>query len=150
MAQPSLAVLIDGDNISPRYADALFAKIQSLGTTKVCRLYCDGAHKKSWASVLSRYPLHCRRIGTPMPGKNAADIALVIDAMDLLHNYHFNGFCIVSSDSDFARLALRLRRQEAVVYGFGCRDHTPLGYQRACREFFYVDDIKAPPTPLPA
>lgn len=142
-----LAVLIDGDNISPRFADALFDKIKSLGTAKVCRVYCDGSHKKSWASILSKHRMHRRRAGTPKSGKNSSDIALVIDAMDLLHNQRFDGFCIASSDSDFARLALRIRKQKSLVFGFGHRDKTPKGYQHACGNFYFVEDLKSPPNP---
>ena len=146
---PRLAVLIDGDNISPRYAEGVFNKIASLGAAKICRVYCDTSHKKSWASALEKYHVHRRRIGTPTPGKNSSDIALVIDAMDLLHDQKLDGFCVVSSDSDFARLAVRLRKDEITVYGFG-KKNTPLGFQMACCNFFDVEELMSPAIPLHA
>jgi len=146
---PRLAVLIDGDNISPRYAEGVFNKIAVLGAAKICRVYCDLAHKKSWTSALEKYHIHRRRIASPTPGKNASDIALVIDAMDLLHGQSFDGFCVVSSDSDFARLAIRLRKDKITVYGFGTKS-APTGFQEACCGFFDVDELMSPAIPMRA
>ncbi len=140
MSAARLAVLIDGDNIPAQHAKAVFAKIDTLGAAKVCRVYGQPAQTKPWTTAATKYTMHRRRIGTSKPGKNAADIALVIDAMDLLHDQKFDGYCIVSSDSDFSRLAKRLRKETDNVFGFG-RRNTPSGFQNACCGFFYIEDL---------
>lgn len=132
-----LAVLIDGDNVPAKHADWVFKHVTNLGAAKIRRVYCDQAHQKNWSPILNKHGLQRRRAGAPRSGKNAADIALVIDAMDLIRQQAFDGFCIVSSDSDLSRLALRLKREKIKVFGFGC-DQTPPGYRNNCDEFFCV------------
>ena len=138
----SLAVLIDADNTRARYAEAIFEEIVKLGEANVRRIYGDfsGTRLSGWNRVIQSLAIlqHQQRNNTT--GKNAADIALVIDAMDLMHKGKLDGFCLVSSDSDFTRLAQRLREDGLVVYGFGERK-TPEAFRSACNRFIYVDNL---------
>lgn len=135
-----LAVLIDADNMSADIADGLFQEIAKIGEASVRRIYGDSANgnAKNWAELI---PHHAMLFQRQAPGKNASDIALVIDAMDLLHGGRFDGFCLVSSDKDFSRLAIRIREQGLAVYGFG-EAKTAESFQRACVTFF---EIGTPP-----
>ena len=137
-----LAVLIDADNTSARYATAIFDEIASLGEANVRRIYGDfsGARLGAWDSAVQSLAIlqHQQRSNTT--GKNAADIALVIDAMDLIYKGAVDGFCLVSSDSDFTRLAQRLREDGLAVYGFGERK-TPEAFRIACTRFIYVENL---------
>ena len=139
---PRLAVLIDADNTSPRIADGLFDEIAKLGEASVWRIYGDfsGPRLKPWADLLSRHAMIPFQQFAWVTGKNASDIALVIDAMDLLHSGRFDGFCLVSSDSDFTRLASRIREQGLDVFGFGERK-TPESFRQACRRFIYTENL---------
>src|SRR5690242_14809632 len=136
------AVLIDADNTSPRIAAGLFDEIAKFGEASVRRIYGDfsGQRLKSWADILQKYAIDPYQQFAYTTGKNASDIALVIDAMDLLHSGRFDGFCLVSSDSDFTRLASRLREQGADVYGFG-EQKTPESFRQACRRFIYTENL---------
>ena len=138
----SLAVLIDADNTSARYAQAIFDEIVKLGEANVRRIYGDfsGTRLKSWNDAIQSLAIlqHQQRNNTT--GKNAADIALVIDAMDLMHKGKLDGCCLVSSDSDFTRLAQRLREDGLMVYGFGERK-TPEAFRNACNRFIYCENI---------
>lgn len=136
------AVLIDADNTSPRIAAGLFEEVAKFGDASVRRIYGDfsSPRMKSWADILQRYAIDPYQQFAYTSGKNASDIALVIDAMDLLHSGRFDGFCLVSSDSDFTRLASRLREQGAEVYGFGERK-TPESFRQACRRFIYTENL---------
>ena len=106
------------------------------------RIYGDfsGPRLKSWTDILQKYAIDPYQQFAYTSGKNASDIALVIDAMDLLHSGRFDGFCLVSSDSDFTRLASRLREQGADVYGFGAQK-TPESFRQACRRFVYTENL---------
>ncbi|MGG5823279.1 NYN domain-containing protein [Falsiroseomonas sp. HW251] len=139
------AVLIDADNTSPRIAEGLFAEIARFGEASVRRIYGDfsSPRLKSWAEILQRFAIDPHQQFAYTQGKNASDIALVIDAMDLLHAGHLDGFCLVSSDSDFTRLASRLREHGAEVYGFG-EQKTPESFRNACRRFIYTENLSAP------
>jgi uncharacterized LabA/DUF88 family protein len=140
-------VLIDADNASSRIADGLFEEIAKLGEASVRRIYGDfaSARSKGWADVLSRHAIIPQQQFAYTTGKNASDITLVIDAMDLLHSGRFDGFCLVSSDSDFTRLAARIREQGIDVYGFG-EQKTPESFRQACRRFIYTENLlPAPP-----
>ena len=108
---PRLAVLIDADNASARIATGLFKEIARIGEASVRRIYGDfsGGRLKPWSDILAKYAISPQQHFAYIPGKNSSDIALVVDAMDLLHTRLFDGFCLVSSDSDFARLAERIR-----------------------------------------
>jgi uncharacterized LabA/DUF88 family protein len=137
-----LAVLIDADNTSPRIAAGLFEEVATFGEASVRRIYGDfsSPRLKSWIEILQKYAIDPYQQFAYTSGKNASDIALVIDAMDLLHSGRFDGFCLVSSDSDFTRLASRLREQGADVYGFG-EQKTPESFRQACRRFIYTENL---------
>ena len=138
----SLAVLIDADNTSPGFAQAIFHEIVRLGEASVRRIYGDfsGPRLASWDEAIKSLAIlqHQQRSNTT--GKNASDIALVIDAMDLMHKGRLDGFCLVSSDSDFTRLAQRLREEGMMVYGFG-EQKTPEAFRHACNRFIYVENL---------
>jgi len=136
------AVLIDADNTSPRIAAGLFEEIAKFGEASARRIYGDfsSPRLKSWADILQKHAIDPYQQFAYTTGKNASDIALVIDAMDLLHSGRFDGFCLVSSDSDFTRLASRLREQGADVYGFG-EQKTPESFRQACRRFIYTENL---------
>jgi NYN domain/OST-HTH/LOTUS domain len=142
IASPRLAVLIDADNASARIAPGLFEEIAKIGEASVRRIYGDfsGTRLKPWADILAKHAIMPHQNFANTPGKNASDIALVIDAMDLLHSGRFDGFCLVSSDSDFTRLAARIREQGVSVYGFG-EQKTPESFRQACRRFFYTENL---------
>jgi hypothetical protein len=137
-----LAVLIDAENTSSRIADGLFEEIARLGEASVRRIYGDFAspRSKGWIDTLTRHAIIPQQQFACTTGKNASDIALVIDAMDLLLSGRFDGFCLVSSDSDFTRLASRIREQGGDVYGFG-EQKTPESFRQACRRFIYTENI---------
>ncbi|QRM35649.1 NYN domain-containing protein [Microvirga sp. VF16] len=143
-----LAVLIDADNASAKIAGRLFEEIAKIGEASVRRIYGDfsGQRLKPWADILAQHAIIPQQQFAYTAGKNASDIALVIDAMDLLHSGRFDGFCLVSSDSDFARLASRIREQGLDVYGFGERK-TPESFRQACRRFIYTENLLLPETP---
>lgn len=139
---PRFAVLIDADNTSPRIVAGLFEEISRFGEASVRRIYGDfsSPRMKSWAAVLQTWAIDPFQQFAYTSGKNASDIALVIDAMDLLHSGRFDGFCLVSSDSDFTRLASRLREEGSDVYGFGAQK-TPESFRQACRRFIYTENL---------
>ncbi|QPC88078.1 NYN domain-containing protein [Mesorhizobium sp. NBSH29] len=139
---PRLAVLIDADNASAKIADGLFEEIAKIGEASVRRIYGDfsSPHSKAWENTLSRHAIIPQQQFAYIKGKNAADITLVIDAMDLLHAGRLDGFCLVSSDSDFTRLASRIREQGIDVYGFG-EQKTPESFRQACRRFIYTENL---------
>lgn len=144
---PLLAVLIDADNISAKHAEAMFEEITSLGEASIRRIYGDfaGGGPQGWSkdklAALAIVP-HQQFANTT--GKNASDIALVIDAMDILHSGRFDGFVLISSDSDFTRLASRIREQGLDVFGMGMRK-TPAAFVKACKRFIYVENLIAEP-----
>jgi hypothetical protein len=139
---PRLAVLIDADNASPKIADGLFEEIAKIGEASVRRIYGDfsGTRSKAWADILSKHAIIPQQQFAYTTGKNASDITLVIDAMDLLHSGRFDGFCLVSSDSDFTRLAARIREDGVDVYGFG-EQKTPESFRQACLRFIYTENL---------
>jgi hypothetical protein len=139
---PRLAVLIDADNASPRIAPGLFQEIAKIGEASLRRIYGDfsSPRLKGWTDLLSVHAIMPYQNFAHTQGKNASDIALVIDAMDLLHAGRFDGFCLVSSDSDFTRLAARIREQGVDVYGFGERK-TPESFRQACSRFVYTENL---------
>jgi uncharacterized LabA/DUF88 family protein len=141
---PRLAVLIDAENASPRIAEALFTEIATLGEASARRIYGDfaSAQIQGWTKVLARFAIQPQQNFANTKGKNSGDIALVIDAMDLLHSGRFDGFCLVSSDADFTRLASRIREEGVDVYGFGERK-TPESFRQACTRFIYTENLSA-------
>ncbi|WP_375257569.1 NYN domain-containing protein [Citreimonas sp.] len=141
-----LAVLIDADNTSPKYTKAIFDEIASIGEASVRRCYGDfSSHQMhGWSKVQAEFGLVPLHQPANTVGKNASDIALVIDAMDLMHTGRFGGFVLVSSDSDFTRLASRLREQGLDVYGMGMQK-TPDAFRKACKRFIYLENLDNAP-----
>jgi hypothetical protein len=139
---PRLAVLIDAENTPAKIVDGLFEEIAKIGEASVRRIYGDFSdeHLKGWAAILSKHAIIPQQQFAHTTGKNASDIMLVIDAMDLLLSNRFEGFCLVSSDSDFTRLAARIREQGVDVYGFGMQK-TPESFRQACRRFIYTENL---------
>jgi len=135
-----LAVLIDADNAQPSIIEGLLAEIAKYGTANVKRIYGDwtGTHLKGWKDVLLKHSIQPIQQFSYTIGKNATDSAMIIDAMDLLFTNKFDGFCIVSSDSDFTKIASRLRESGLVVYGFG-EKKTPEPFVSACDKFIYTE-----------
>ncbi len=139
-----LAVLIDADNVSPSRIEAVLTEIAQLGTASVKRVYGDWTTTQlnSWKTAASEHVIQPMQQFAHTKGKNSTDSALIIDAMDLLYTGRFRGFCIVSSDSDFTRLASRIREQGVTVHGFGERK-TPSSFRNACDQFTYLDVLGA-------
>ncbi len=135
-----LAVLIDADNAQPSIIEGLLAEIAKYGTANVKRIYGDwtGTHLKSWKEILLPYSIQPIQQFRYTEGKNATDTAMIIDAMDLLYTNKFDGFCLVSSDSDYTKLASRIRESGLVVYGFG-EKKTPEPFVSACDKFIYTE-----------
>ena len=140
----TLALLIDGDNATPKIITGLLAEIANYGTASVKRIYGDWTkpNLNGWKECLLEHSIQPVQQFAYTTGKNATDGAMIIDAMDLLYTGRFSGFCIVSSDSDFARLAARIREQGVTVYGFGERK-TPRPFITACDKFVYFDVLNA-------
>lgn len=140
MAHDKLAVLIDADNARPAVVDGLLAEVAKYGTAHVKRIYGDWTKPElnGWKDVLLRYSIQPIQQFRYTVGKNATDSAMIIDAMDLLYAGRFDGFCIVSSDSDFTRLAARIRESGLLVYGFG-EHKTPAPFVSACDKFIYTE-----------
>lgn len=138
-----LAVLIDADNASPAIIEPLLAEISKYGVATVKRIYGDwtSTSLSGWKKVLASFAIHPIQQFRHTIGKNATDSALIIDAMDLLYTKRFDGFCIVSSDSDFTRLASRAREEGVTVYGFGERK-TPDSFVSACDKFIFTEILK--------
>lgn len=139
---PLLAVLIDGDNAPAKFAKAIFDEIASFGEASVRRVYGDfsSSNMKGWSATTAELGLVPHHQPANTTGKNASDIALVIDAMDLLHSNRFDGFVLVSSDSDFTRLASRVREQGLDVFGMG-ESKTPEAFRRACKRFILIENL---------
>ena len=139
-----LAVLIDADNAQPSIVDGLLSEIAKYGTANVKRIYGDWTLSglKGWKEVLLQYSIQPIQQFGYTSGKNATDSALIIDAMDLLYTGKFDGFCIVSSDSDFTKLTSRIREAGLFVYGFGERK-TPKAFVSACDKFIFTEVLRS-------
>jgi uncharacterized LabA/DUF88 family protein len=139
-----LAVLIDADNAQPSIFDGLLSEIAKYGTANVKRIYGDWTMPilKGWKDVLLQYSIQPIQQFGYTSGKNATDSALIIDAMDLLYSGKFDGFCIVSSDSDFTKLAARIREAGLFVYGFG-EKKTPKAFVSACDKFIFTEVLRS-------
>ena len=139
---PRLAVLVDADNtfnVIP-VIDELFEEISKFGDASVRRIYGDWTDTRlnRWKEVLPKHAIQPMQQFANTSGKNATDSALIIDAMDLLYTAPLDGFCIVSSDSDFTRLSIRFRESGKLVYGFG-EEKTPDSLIAACNKFIYIE-----------
>lgn len=141
-----LAVLIDADNAQAAVIEELLAEVSRYGTATIKRAYGDWTtqHLKGWKEVLHRMAIQPIQQFSYTTGKNSTDASLIIDAMDVLHNGSVDGFCLVSSDSDFTRLATRIREEGKVVYGFGERK-TPEPFVAACDKFIYTEILREKP-----
>ncbi len=139
-----IAVLIDGDNAQASIIEEILAEAAKHGAVTTRRVYGDwaGSTMKSWKDVLNLHALQPVQQFNTVKGKNSTDIALIVDAMDILHGGSVQGFCIVSSDSDFTRLATRIRQQGLFAMGIG-RDNTPDAFKSAC-DIFVVTETLAP------
>lgn len=140
---PRLAVLIDADNVSPKIMEKLFGDIKSLGIPTIRRVYGDLTRSKGWIAASERFALLSRQQFVRSSGKNSTDISMVVDAMDIMTRDRIDGVCLVSSDSDFTALAIRLREQGLKVYGFGEDAKTPECFRIACDKFLPVDRVVA-------
>ena len=144
--QRRLAVLIDADNAQPAVIEGLLAEVAKYGVASVKRIYGDftSNQQSQWKKALLQHSISPVQQFAYTSGKNATDSSLIIDAMDLLYTQRFDGFCLVSSDSDFTRLAQRLREEGLMVYGFGERK-TPDAFVQACDKFIYTEVLRAQP-----
>ena len=147
-----LAVLVDADNAQPTSLVTILQEVAKYGISSVKRAYGDWTtpNLAGWKEQLHVHAVQPIQQFSYTKGKNATDSALIIDAMDLLHGGNVDGFCLVSSDSDFTRLATRIRESGMVVYGFG-QQKTPEPFVKACDKFVYTeilapDDVPAKPT----
>ena len=139
-----LAVLIDGDNIPSAYVKEMMEEIAKYGNPTIKRIYGDWTKPtvSGWKPALLEHAITPIQQYSYTTGKNATDSAMIIDAMDLLYTSNFNGFCIVSSDSDFTKLASRIRESGLLVYGFG-EKKTPSAFVSACDKFIYTEVLRA-------
>jgi len=142
----SLAVLIDADNAQASIIEALLEEVAKLGVASVKRIYGDWTTPRlgQWKQVLLQHSIQPIQQFPYTTGKNATDSAMIIDAMDLLYTGRFSGFCLVSSDSDFTRLAARIRESGCQVYGFG-EEKTPRPFVAACDRFIYTEIFTTKP-----
>ncbi len=142
-SQEMLAVLIDADNAQPSITEGLLSEIAKFGVASVKRIYGDWTtpNLTGWKSVLLEHSIQPIQQFRYTVGKNATDSAMIIDAMDLLYTRRFNGFCLVSSDSDFTRLASRIREEALTVYGFG-EKKTPKPFVSACNKFIFTEVLR--------
>ena len=133
------AVLIDADNISSKYAVTIFEELEKYGLTSYRRIYGNWSKGNGWSEgLLLEYSIMPVQQFSYTTGKNATDMAMVIDAMDILYKNKVQGFCLVTSDSDFTRLAMRLREENMFVLGMG-ESKTPLALTRACNKFIHLN-----------
>lgn len=142
-SQDRLAVLIDADNAQPSITEGLLVEVAKYGVASVKRIYGDWTTPSlcGWKSVLLEHSIQPIQQFRYTVGKNATDSAMIIDAMDLLYTGRFDGFCLVSSDSDFTRLAGRIREQGLLVYGFG-EKKTPKPFVSACDKFIFTEVLR--------
>jgi uncharacterized LabA/DUF88 family protein len=135
-----LAVLVDANNASTAVIGDILSEVASLGTASVKRVYGDftTSNLHSWRAVLLEHAIQPVQQFRNTVGKNASDSALIIDAMDFAAHAGVGGFCLVSSDSDFTRLATRIREDGLPVYGFG-EEKTPRSFINACDRFIYTE-----------
>ena len=146
--QRRLAMLIDADNAQPSVIEGLLAEVAKFGVASVKRIYGDftSTRMTQWKSVLLKHSINPVQQFAYTSGKNATDSSLIIDAMDLMYTGRFDGMCLVSSDSDFTRLAQRMREEGLTVYGFGERK-TPDAFVQACDKFIYTEVLRAEVAP---
>ena len=144
MEDLNIALLIDSDNVSSRYISGILSELSKYGKITIRRMYGDWSQDRlhSWMKCSSRYSLTPIMQPNNTPGKNASDIGLIIDAMDILYTGDVQGFCIVSSDGDFNKLATRLREAGKIVIGMG-EKKTPESFRVSCERFIFLDVIES-------
>ena len=136
-----LAVLIDADNASAKDIKNILDELTKYGEATVKRIYGNFVNQNgNWKQAINDLAIKPMQQFAYTTGKNATDGFMIIDAMDLLYTNRFDGFCIVSSDSDFTALAIRLKEQGVTVYGFG-KEQTPEAFRNACSQFIYVENL---------
>lgn len=140
--QTNLAILIDTENTSPFKIVEVFNDISTIGKSNIRRAYGDWTNLNmgSWKKILNRYAIQPVQQFTYSKGKNATDSALIIDAMDLIYTTKLDGFCIISSDSDYTRLAVRIKESGYTVYGYG-EKKTPEAFIKSCDKFTYLENL---------
>ena len=145
-----LAVLIDADNAQASICEELLTEVARYGTASIKRAYGDWTttNLKGWKEVLHKLAITPMQQFSYTSGKNSTDSALIIDAMDILHTGRLDGFCLVSSDSDFTKLANRVREAGLRVYGFG-EKKTPAAFIAACDKFVYTEILRDEEAELP-
>jgi hypothetical protein len=138
-----LAVLIDADNAQPAVIEALLEEVATFGEAVVRRIYGDFSlpASNSWKKLLNKHSIKAMQQFAYTVGKNVTDSTMIIDAMDLLYTRRLDGFCLVTSDSDFTGLALRLREEGLLVYGFG-EQKTPEAFRNACHKFIFTEILR--------
>lgn len=142
----NIALLIDSDNVSAKYIKTIFGELSSYGTVSIRRIYGDWHRTLDWTQeLLLEYSIQPIQQFSYAKGKNATDIAMVIDAMDILYTGKTDIFCIVSGDSDFTRLAMRLREAQTYVIGMG-ESKAPISLAKSCNKFVYLDLISSDDT----
>lgn len=146
----SIALLIDGDNAQSTTIKKTITEISQYGVVTIRRIYGDWTepNMQSWKNVLHAYAIQPIQQFRIVNGKNTTDSAMIIDAMDILHAKNISGFCIVSSDSDFTRLATRIRENRLFVIGVG-RKTTPIPFKNACSHFITTETLMTPPQVIP-
>ena len=144
MEDLNIALLIDSDNVSPRYISGILSELSKYGKITIRRMYGDWSQDRlhSWMKCSSRFSLTPVMQPNNTPGKNASDIGLIIDAMDILYTGDVQGFCLVSSDGDFNKLATRLREAGKFVIGMG-EKKTPESFRASCERFIFLDVIES-------
>lgn len=140
-----ISMLIDADNVSPKMFDDILSEVVNYGTPIVKRIYGDWSSEQlnGWKKLLQIHALTPIQVSPNKEGKNATDIALVIDAMDLLYSKDLAGFCIISSDSDYTKLSLRIRESNKFVVGIGNKKSTHQSFVNACDKFIYYDTLES-------
>ncbi len=138
-----LAVLIDADNARAAVIEAVLEEVARFGEAIVRRIYGDftSPESASWKKLLNKFSIKPMQQFAYTVGKNATDSTMIIDAMDLLYTRRFDGFCLVTSDSDFTGLAVRLREEGLLVYGFG-EEKTPAAFRNACHKFLFTEVLR--------
>lgn len=148
MSEKNIALLIDVDNVSAKYVKSIFDELNAFGTVSIRRIYGNWKRTYGWdEDILLEYSIQPIQQFDYTKGKNATDMAMVIDAMDILYSQGIDVFCIVTSDSDFTKLAMRLRESQAYVIGMG-ESKTPLALTKACNKFVHLDLIASDETKI--
>lgn len=145
----NIAVLIDGDNAQAKLMKEFLEEVSKYGKATIRRIYGDWtiSNMNSWKDMLNQHAINPIQKFSYTTGKNSTDSALIIDAMDILHSKVVDGFCIISSDSDYTGLAKRIREEGMFVMGIG-RKATPIAFVNSCEVFTFCENLIPPSTPI--